>query len=270
MRTSSRLILGTSLVGIVSLLPSTPVTADHVSGATYRGTVDGGGTVEFTVAADGSAIPSFLIDGVAGDTCTFNDVEKTNVAINDHAFDASGGGVDVAGSFTAGGNASGTLRLSLGPPIACDTGTVDWTASTDGGGDDPGGDDPGGDDPGGDDEKPTLRIKNVKKNEGTPNITALGRAGHKFKFPVKLSEASDKKVVVKYKTIEKSAKAGKDYKHKEGKLVFKPGVVKQKVKVKVFKDSKVEPNEKFLVKLRKPRRATFADRKAKGIIKNDD
>lgn len=121
------------------------------------------------------------------------------------------------------------------------------------------------------DPKPKLRIKNAEKKEGTPKTTALAkRSKTKFKFTVKLSRKSEKKVVVKYKTIPKSAQKGEDFKKKKGKIKIKPGTKKGKITVKVFRDAKPEPDEKFLVKIKKAKNAKVKSRKGQGIIRNDD
>lgn len=112
-------------------------------------------------------------------------------------------------------------------------------------------------------QKPDLRIRNTSIKEGDSGAKRM-------KFTVKLSEEPNKKVVVRYKTVKGTAKPGKDYKAKRGKLRFRPGVTTKKLKVKVFGDTKNEGKERFKVKLAKARNARIDKAKARGTIRDND
>lgn len=120
----------------LSLLSAT--VAAVVAGATFTGTHAGGGTVRFTVAADGTRLTSYSIRDVPGDTCTFvaggvaGEWEGTPIVNN--AFDYRlHDALRFAGTFPTSASATGTLRLFnravSGVKPACDSGTLTWTAT---------------------------------------------------------------------------------------------------------------------------------------------
>lgn len=112
--------------------------ANHLSGATYTGSITGGGTLTFTIAADGSSITTFRAMNVPAGVCTFTLRTLLDIAISNHNFvgNVSGGLTDdhVTGSFPGVGSAQGTLRFqNINQPIGvpnCDSGTETWTATT--------------------------------------------------------------------------------------------------------------------------------------------
>src|ERR687895_481728 len=64
-----QIALGVALLAAAVL--ASPAAANHIAGATYNGTVQGGTAMSFTVSADGSGITSFNAGGpLPGDTCT--------------------------------------------------------------------------------------------------------------------------------------------------------------------------------------------------------
>jgi hypothetical protein len=128
------------VIALGSVLAASAARGAEVPGATYTGTHAGGGTIEFTVSADGTRLDSYRIRDVPGDTCIFNaggdKGEWEGAPIIDHAFEYRlyDSSLILRGAFAGAQSASGTLRMSNqavpGVKPACDTGTVAWTAST--------------------------------------------------------------------------------------------------------------------------------------------
>jgi hypothetical protein len=123
-----------------SVLAASSALGAEIPGATYTGTHPGGGTIEFTVSADGTRVDSYRIRDVPGDTCIFNaggdKGEWEGAAIVDRAFEYRlyDSSLIFRGLFSGAQSASGTFRMSNaavpGVKPACDTGTVAWTATT--------------------------------------------------------------------------------------------------------------------------------------------
>ncbi len=111
---------------------------------------------------------------------------------------------------------------------------------------------------------PNLRINNVSGPEGNSGTS-------NFRFQVTLSEPSAEPVRVSYATEDMTAKVSdNDYLARTGTVIFAPGQTKKTVIVKVKGDTKVEPNEKFRVRLTNPVGAKIADAVGIGTIRNDD
>lgn len=120
---------------VLAFLAFVPAAAAfHIPGATYTGTHAAGGTVSFTLSADGSGLTSFTVGGpVPGNICTFGGSTVTFVQplpIVNHAFNSSSGTTTLNGSFPGVQQASGSFRIKTFPPFSCDSGTVSWTART--------------------------------------------------------------------------------------------------------------------------------------------
>ena len=121
------------LVGFLAaglmLLAASPGQANHVAGATYTGTYDGG-TVDFDVSDDGTAVTHFGVTMEDGRTCA--DITITPaMPINNHAFGGPfGPRLTVTGSFPGGRSAEGTFALRS-VPSACPSGTIPWSAAVD-------------------------------------------------------------------------------------------------------------------------------------------
>jgi len=114
-------------------------------------------------------------------------------------------------------------------------------------------------------------------NDDFPQITIAdteiieGDSGHKnARFVVTLDNPSPERVTVNYATADGTATAGEDYEHRRGRLIFRPGQTRQVITVPVFGDTKVEPDETFMVNLRRPQNAELARAQATGTILNDD
>ena len=117
--------------------------ATAIPGATYNGTLPQGGTLTFTVSADGTLVASYAVSRILGNGCVFTGGGVTPPAgpwpgapIVGNTFSyAAGTAIVFQGTFSGAQTATGTVRFShpAGPggvPAACDTGTVSWTAST--------------------------------------------------------------------------------------------------------------------------------------------
>jgi hypothetical protein len=100
-------------------------------GATYRGTHQGGGSVCLTVTPGWTGVVSFLITDVAGDTCNFLwwHFLFSPLPIVDRSFNEPN---VLTGSFSTDRGAQGTIVVTDSAPPPCTTGTVTWTATSDG------------------------------------------------------------------------------------------------------------------------------------------
>lgn len=110
---------------------------------------------------------------------------------------------------------------------------------------------------------PEISISNVTITEGN-------RGTKKAKFKVTLDQADDEIVKVNYSTSNGSAKAGSDYRSRQGTLTFKPGQKTKTINIPIIGDRKVESNETFFVTLNSPTNAEIVDGSGKGTIKNND
>jgi Ca2+-binding RTX toxin-like protein len=121
------------LAGAAILWSALPAAANHIAGATYNGTVQGGSAMSFTVSGDGTGITSFSASGpLQGNSCTFSGISAsypTPLPITNHSFADTSPPLTFSGSFPSQQSASGTLRMKTTNP-ACDTGDLPWTAST--------------------------------------------------------------------------------------------------------------------------------------------
>lgn len=111
--------------------------ANHSYSATYSGTHQGGGTVDFDVNADGTAITRVRFTNVpgtfSGGTCTLGPSETTGtLPINNHAFSTGtpSSAFAFSGSFHAPQMAQGTFSLRTFGPDGCSSGTLSWSATT--------------------------------------------------------------------------------------------------------------------------------------------
>ena len=118
-------------VSAAALLAVSSAGANHISGATYNGTITGAGAITFTVSGDGSGITSMNASGpIPGNGCTFSNVSTQYVVplpITNHSFNDSSPPVYFAGSFPGKQSAQGTFRINS---AGCDTGSLAWSATT--------------------------------------------------------------------------------------------------------------------------------------------
>lgn len=118
---------GLYAVAGVLLLATAPAHANHVPGATYRGTTATGGTVEFDVSADGRAVTRFVAADVPG-SCggTISKSFTGSLPIVNHAFASDpADSIRFQGSFPASAQATGSLLQAdcAGAPLS-------WSAAT--------------------------------------------------------------------------------------------------------------------------------------------
>ena len=137
MKTMRILGLVVAVAAVVPLLSVLHASAQPMAGATYTGDITGCdeppcGTVYFTVSVDGSQVQGFTAYDVPGDVCEFTGPNPfpTPLDIVDDSFETSIPGLlELSGSFPSEGTAAGTLSISITNPLACTTGTLDWTAT---------------------------------------------------------------------------------------------------------------------------------------------
>ncbi|MGQ0622150.1 MAG: Calx-beta domain-containing protein, partial [Panacagrimonas sp.] len=110
---------------------------------------------------------------------------------------------------------------------------------------------------------PAISIKDASAPEGNSGTT-------KFRFKVGLSADATRPVTVAYSIVKGTARSGKDYTGKKGKVTFQPGTDTMQIQVMVKGERVREGNETFFVKLSSPSGATITDNQATGTILNDD
>ena len=137
-----KLLVLLPIAALVPLLMTFLAGAEPIPGGHYTGTVDGGGTVQFDVSADGAQVLNFAASNVPGTIpppgsgpCSF--ATRTVTIPLDITADAFGPGIpnyfEVAGTFPGEQAAEGTLRLVLEPIppylAGCDSGPLNWVAT---------------------------------------------------------------------------------------------------------------------------------------------
>jgi hypothetical protein len=90
------------------------------------------------------------------------------------------------------------------------------------------------------------------------------------RFRVRLSAASELTVTADYATADGTAGAGSDYAARAGTVTFPPGALERVVRVPVYGDKSVEPDETFRLLLSSPGNAGLADGEGTATILNDD
>jgi hypothetical protein len=145
-RLAHRLIGTFVAITTTALIMGSSAWAHHIPGATYLGTYSAGGTVKFTVSADGESVTGYQtgsaptpIPGTAGGpfTCTVDGgsavfVEEpilTKVAIDHEFWFLTPGGTSFKGKFGSRQAASGAYRIYAGGG-ACVTPEMTWSART--------------------------------------------------------------------------------------------------------------------------------------------
>ena len=111
---------------------------------------------------------------------------------------------------------------------------------------------------------PMLNIEDGKVLEGN-------RGTSRLPLKVTLSRISNDLITVKYRTVNGSALASKDYSAvTNGALSFQPGQTSRTISISITTDGKREPNETFSVQLSSAVGATIGDAVGTATILNDD
>ncbi len=112
-------------------------------------------------------------------------------------------------------------------------------------------------------EPPSVSVADAEVREGP---------GAALQFAVRLSRAASDPVTVGYRSTDKSATAGQDYRAVSGTLRFAPGETTKRVRVEVLDDAHDEGEEMMLLVLisAEGAGATLADSVAEGTIENTD
>ena len=115
-------------VGCAALLGIATSSANHIPGATYTGSVSGGGSVTFTVSAGATTVSSFAANSFGGGVGCTSNIGVNNLTITNHQFSRTSPSPSphLAGNFDSVQGATGTVR-AFG---VCDTGTLAWSATT--------------------------------------------------------------------------------------------------------------------------------------------
>ena len=106
---------------------------------------------------------------------------------------------------------------------------------------------------------PTLSVADATVEEGA-----------RLEFQVSLSKAVDDQVLVTYRTVDATARAGSDYEAASGTLTFAPGQTRKTVQVITLDDAHDEGQETFTLRLSAASGARITDNEATGTISNSD
>jgi serine protease AprX len=109
----------------------------------------------------------------------------------------------------------------------------------------------------------SVSVRNTSVREGTV------RAGV-ASVRVALNGAAPSNIRVGFRTVDGTAKAGRDYVRTSGTLTFSAGETVKTVRIRLIADKKREPTERFFVELRRPADATIARARATVTIVDDD
>ena len=115
-------------VALIAGVMATPASAFHIPGATYNGSVSGGGTISFSVSSDGSSVTNLTLNGPIGRAdCMFGSKQYSQpIPINNNSFNNG----EVSGSFPNVQGARGQLNVPVfGIPTSC-TVSETWSAIT--------------------------------------------------------------------------------------------------------------------------------------------
>ena len=122
------LALGIAAAMAVSVAAAMASNVSHP--ATYTGTVVGGGTVEFDVSADGSAVTRFVGSEISVPPCgTVSSTTTGTIPIINDSFSSTSGTVRFRGTFSAIQKAEGSISFHSSFP-SCTSKEVPWTATT--------------------------------------------------------------------------------------------------------------------------------------------
>lgn len=112
-------------------------------------------------------------------------------------------------------------------------------------------------------EPPTITTNDVSQPEGDSGT-------HPMYFEVRLSGPDDVPIDLRYRTVDGTAIAGKDYLERHTTVTFAPGTVYPHFTVPMIGDTKVEPDETFRAHILSTTNSTFTDHSVTATILNDD
>lgn len=108
---------------------------------------------------------------------------------------------------------------------------------------------------------PLLTISDAKGSEGDSDLV----------FDITLSRPSKQQILVIYATLDRSAKAGKDFEESRGSIIIRPGETSAKITVPLINDDLAEDDKHFEVFVATDQKvATIESKRATGTILNDD
>ncbi|HET8815591.1 MAG TPA: hypothetical protein VFM51_11650 [Solirubrobacterales bacterium] len=115
----------------MATLVATALASNVSHPATYTGTASTGGTVEFDVSADGTAVTRFALNGVPVPPCGSVSGQTTgSIPIVNDTFSNKSGVVHFNGSFPAIQQAQGSLSFHSFGITGCTSQEVAWSAMT--------------------------------------------------------------------------------------------------------------------------------------------
>jgi beta-glucanase (GH16 family) len=117
--------------------------------------------------------------------------------------------------------------------------------------------------PGAAEQQPTATIADLSAPEGNTATTA-------FIFQVTLSKTFSKAVTLSFRTVDGTAKAGKDYTASEGTFTIPPGNTTAAISINVIGDDVRKSDQTFMVRLSNPVNCTLIRETATATITNDD
>jgi hypothetical protein len=112
-------------------------------------------------------------------------------------------------------------------------------------------------------EPPTITIQDVSNPEGDSGT-------HPMTFEVRLSGTDDVPIDLRFRTVDGTAVAGKDYESRDTTITIPAGTVYPHFRVPIIGDSRVERDETFQVRLRSATSGTYVDHVTTAMILNDD
>jgi subtilisin family serine protease len=110
---------------------------------------------------------------------------------------------------------------------------------------------------------PVVSIGDVELAEGDNRYTNA-------QFTVSLSNPSASVVIIAYATATNTARAGRDFSNRRGKVKFLPGETNKIISVRVVSDARNEDDETFFVNLTAASGATIGQAQGVGTILDDD
>lgn len=131
MRNRKSVVFVLGILAAMALLAASALASNVSYPATYTGTAASGGTVEFDVSADGSAVTRFALKSVSVPPCgTVSGQATGSFPIVNDSFSNTSGLVHFNGTFNAIQQAQGSLSFHSFGITGCTSQQVAWTATT--------------------------------------------------------------------------------------------------------------------------------------------